>query len=405
MHLFIAIPALNELDYLPKTLQALEKQRTSVYFSVYVCVNQPDSWWELPDKKPICDNNKQLLFKLRRRHYTFPLHIIDKSSPSKGWDNKNFGVGWARKTLFDHIMGIAEQEDILISMDADTVFSEHYLDSLAWNFTTNPQQQVVSVPYYHPLTDDDITNRAILRYEIYMRNCLLNLYRIGCPYNFTAIGSAIAVKIKALQKINGITPMKSGEDFYLLQKLRKMVPVSNWNDEMVYPAARFSDRVFFGTGPAIIKGSEGLWESYPIYHFSIFDEVKKTYDLIDRLYTEEQSTSFINFLKGQFKTKDLWGPLRKNATDLAHFRHAFHEKADGLRVLQFLKIEQARMQMSDEHALCENWPLICQKALPDFMSKGETFDKLSTTQLAELREKLFEEEQERRKNEPFTVFH
>ena len=398
MQLFVAIPALNELDYLPKTLQALEKQQTKVSFSVYVCVNQPDSWWGQPDKKAICDNNKQLLFKLRRRHYAFPLHIIDKSSPGKGWDDKNFGVGWARKTLFDHIMSIADPEDILVSMDADTVFGEHYLDSLAQNFATHPQQQVVSVPYYHPLTEDETANRAILRYEIYMRNCLLNLYRIGCPYNFTAIGSAIAVKIKALQKINGITPMKSGEDFYLLQKLRKMSPISNWNDELVYPAARFSDRVFFGTGPAMIKGSQGLWDSYPIYHYTLFDEVKKTYNLIDRLYTKDLNTPFIAFLKEQFKTEDLWGPLRQNVKDLAHFRHAVHEKADGLRVLQFLKTEQAKMDISDEQSLRDNWPLICKQTLPNFAHESFSFDKLTMKQLGELREKLFEEEMEKRKS-------
>ncbi len=392
MHLFVAIPALNELDYLPKTLQVLGKQFTTVSFSVYVCVNQPDSWWKQNDKKTICENNRQLLYKLRRQHYAFPLHIIDKSSPGKGWDDKNYGVGWARKVLFDKILDIAEPEDILVSMDADTVFSEHYLDSLAKNFEQHPQQTVVAVPYYHPLTDDDTANRAILRYEIYMRNCLLNLYRIGCPYNFTAIGSAIAVKVKALQKINGITPMKSGEDFYLLQKLRKMSPISNWNNEPVYPAARFSDRVFFGTGPAMIKGSQGFWESYPIYHFRLFDEVKKTYDLIDQLYTEDFNTPFIKFLKEQFKTADLWGPLRQNVKDLAHFRHAFHEKADGLRVLQFLKTEQSKMNISDEQSLQENWPLICQQPLPDFVHEGYSWAELNTAQLAEIREKLFEEE-------------
>jgi hypothetical protein len=231
-----------------------------------------------------------------------------------------------------------------------------------------------------------------------MRNCLLNLYRIGCPYNFTAIGSAIAAKIKALQKINGITPMKSGEDFYLLQKLRKMAPISNWNDELVYPAARFSDRVFFGTGPAMIKGSEGQWESYPIYHYSIFDEVKKTYYLIDRLYTEDLTTPFIEFLKEQFKTDDLWGPLRKNVKDLAHFRHAFHEKADGLRVLQFLKAEQAKLNISDEQSLRDNWSLLIFTMPPEFMKDDFSFDKTNTNQLKEIREVFFEEEMRIRKN-------
>ena len=193
--------------------------------------------------------------------------------------------------------------------------------------------------------------------------------------------------------------MKSGEDFYLLQKLRKMAPISNWNDELVYPAARFSDRVFFGTGPAMIKGSEGLWESYPIYHYSIFDEVKKTYDLIDKLYTKDLTTPFIEFLKEQFKTDDLWGPLRKNVKDLAHFRHAFHEKADGLRVLQFLKAEQAKLNISDEQSLRDNWPLLTPQPLPDFATADFSFSNLTTPQLAELREMLFEEEMKKRRSQ------
>lgn len=397
MRLFIAIPALDELSYLPQTMQSIASQQTPHPLEVCVCVNQPDSWWENPDKKNICEHNQQMLAWLKSQHFPFPLHIIDKSSRGQGWDDKNFGVGFARKALFDYIFSIADSEDLLISMDADTVFSERYVESIAQNFEQHEQQLVLAVPYYHPLNQDDQANRAILRYEIYMRNCLLNFYRIGCPYNFTAIGSAIAAKIKALKKINGITPMKSGEDFYLLQKLRKMSPISNWNSEVVFPAARFSNRVFFGTGPAMIKGSQGIWDSYPIYHFSLFDEVKKSYDLIDALYQEDRHNKFIDFLEKQFKTDNLWQPLRQNSKDLAHFRHAFHEKADGLRILQFLKAEQAMMTINDEQSLLENWYLIMQCPLPTFLHHGFSFNALSTEQLAEIRELLFEEEMKWRK--------
>ncbi|MCQ2265667.1 MAG: glycosyltransferase family 2 protein, partial [Bacteroidales bacterium] len=347
----------------------------------------------------ICEQNQKLLSWLEGQQFPFSLHLIDKSSKGKGWNDKNFGVGFARKVLFDHIMSVADDNDILISMDADTVFGPHYVESIAQNFEQHPKKNVVSVPYFHPLTNDEQANRAILRYEIYMRNCLLNLFRIGCPYSFTAIGSAIAVSIKALKKINGITPMKSGEDFYLLQKLRKMSPVSNWNSEMVYPAARFSDRVFFGTGPALRKGSQGIWDSYPIYHFSLFNEVKQCYDLIDVLYLENRHNKFIDFLEKQFKNDDLWQPLRKNSKDLAHFRHAFHEKADGLRILQFLKTEQCRLSISDEQVLRENLPFITRRAIPPFIQQDFSFNELSTQQLAEIRELLFEEEMDQRKTQ------
>lgn len=397
MRLFIAIPALDELDFLPQTMQALARQQGRHHFEVSICVNQPESWWENSEKRTVCQHNQTLLKWLRSQQFPFPLHLIDKSSKGKGWDDKNFGVGFARKVLFEQIVCQAADDDILISMDADTVFGPRYVESIAQNFERHRDQTVISVPYFHPLTNDDQANRAILRYEIYMRNCLLNLFRIGCPYSFTAIGSAIAVKIKALKKINGITPMKSGEDFYLLQKLRKMSPISNWNDELVYPAARFSDRVFFGTGPAIRKGSQGIWDSYPIYHFSLFDEVKKCYDLIDELYHNDQHNKFIDFLEKQFKDDNLWQPLRKNAKDLAHFRHAFHEKADGLRIMQFLKSEQSQLSVSDEQSLRENLPFLTQRTIPPFIQQDFSFDQLSTAQLSEIRTFLFEEEMEQRK--------
>ena len=39
----IAIPAMDELEYLPATLDALSVQDSSLHFEVYVCVNQPDA--------------------------------------------------------------------------------------------------------------------------------------------------------------------------------------------------------------------------------------------------------------------------------------------------------------------------------------------------------------------------
>jgi len=348
MHLFIAIPALDELEFLPHTLAAIAKQKTEFPFSVYVCVNQPNEWWNDPQKIEVCQNNQKLLNTLNSFNSSNSLITIDKTSLGKGWHKDNAGVGWARKTLFEEILKIANDDDVIISLDADTLFNEGYFQSIGENFVQN-KVEVISVPYYHKLTDDENANRAILRYEIYMRNYFINMHRINSPYTFTAIGSAIALKIKTLRKIRNITPVSSGEDFYLLQKLRKMTPISNYNAELVYPAARFSSRVLFGTGPAMIKGNSGNWESYPIYHYSLFDKIKETYNIIPELFIEDRETEFIDFLKIQYKTNDLWSPLRKNFKTLSQFTRAFHEKADGLRILQFLKTKH--QETSNEQQL------------------------------------------------------
>jgi hypothetical protein len=85
----------------------------------------------------------------------------------------------------------------------------------------------IAIPYFHPLTGNNVNDRLILRYEIYMRHYLNNMLEIGNPYAFTAIGSAMAAKVSAYRKVGGLTPVKSGEDFYFIQKLKKIRQCGN----------------------------------------------------------------------------------------------------------------------------------------------------------------------------------
>lgn len=353
-HLHIAIPAMDELEFLPLTLSCIAEQKTNFPFTVYVCVNQPDAWWNDTEKLAICERNQQLI-KYLHQAFPFQIEILDYSSKGSGWSDKNSGVGWARKKLFEHIFQHSNlDDDIIISIDADTTFSKNYFESVGTNLQKHPQWHAISVPYYHKLTGQDELDKMMLRYEIFMRNYALNLLHIKSPYSFTALGSAIAVRVKSLMKIGGITPLKSGEDFYLLQKLRKMGEVGLWNAECVYPGNRFSDRVLFGTGPAMQKGATGNWESYPIYPYSLFQKIADTYQQLDELYLHDIDTPFLNFLEQQFRQKDLWQPIRNNVKNATQFQRAFHEKADGLRILQFLKQENKGENIPEMKILHEN---------------------------------------------------
>ena len=389
-HLHIAIPAIDELKYLPATLEDISKQKFSGSFTVYVCVNQPDEWWDDPEKVEVCHHNQQLIAYLKD-YEDYPITILDYSTRGKGWKGKKHGVGWARKALFDHILQIADSDDVIVSLDADTHIQKLYFYSLYERYSST-SVSVISNPYFHHLTEDDRANRAILRYELYMRNYAINMYLIDSPFNFTAIGSAISMRVSALRKIGGITPMKSGEDFYLLQKFRKMGPVTNQNEVIVYPAARFSSRVYFGTGPAMIKGDRGDWNSYPIYHHSLFEEIGRCYTQIETLYHSDISSPFIDFLKEQYQETDLWGPLRKNSKTLVQFTKAFHEKADGLRILQYLKATNQALNYDDWNSLKDNYTHFFQSAPPPFLKNKNSFNELSTSELDRLRDKLFEKE-------------
>jgi hypothetical protein len=345
MSIFVALPILNEPELLPRFMNCLSRQTFSDY-TLFACINQPDEWWEMPDRRPVCENNLQSIKYLEICRFTDVI-ILDKCSPGNGWKGPKHGVGWARKTVMDEISRVAGKDDIILSLDADTIFREDYLRSVSENFRDNPDAVALSVPYFHLPADDTAAYRAILRYEIYMRYYAINLWRIGSPYTFTALGSAMACPVWAYRAVGGMTPKMSGEDFYFLQKLRKYGRMLFHNREKVYPEARFSERVYFGTGPAMIKGDTGDWSSYPVYSVKFFDEIMETYRLFPGFFEKTINTGITGFMKVLCREDDPWRPLRENAKDDRQFVRACHEKFDGLRILQYLKVRQNEEPVPD----------------------------------------------------------
>jgi hypothetical protein len=392
--IYVALPVLDELDTIRYFIEDIQSQ-TFKNYKLFVCINQPDNWWDLPEKIQICKNNQLTIAYLKSIK---DIEIIDRSSKDSGWKGKQLGVGWARKILMDRINEVASENDIVISLDADTRFTAIYFESIIRNFQKHEKAMAISVPYYHKLTGNHEIDASILRYEIYMRYFAINLWRIGSPFSFTALGSAIAFPLWAYRKIGGISPMKSGEDFYLLQKFCKVGSIINWNSEMVYPEARFSNRVFFGTGPAMIKGNNGDWESYPIYHFTLFDNVMKTYQQFAGLYKSDVDFPLNKFLADQFKDSNWWLSLRKNFKTEKNFINACYEKVDGLRVLQYLKAFQPEINKSDEQCLHEFLQVFYPEFIPQLCIPIDfEFNKLSIHQLNDIRNKLMliEEEYQR----------
>lgn len=352
MQVFLALPIQNEFENLPSLLACLTHQSFH-NFKLVVCINQPDAWWNEKVRKHICLDNQESFRYLRKEKFT-EITILDRYSQGNGWKGKRFGVGWARKTAMDAIDQLAGKDDLIVSIDADTSYPAEYLQSVVNLFDKNPDLIALSNPYYHRLTKQNDIDRAVLRYEIYMRNYSLNMLRIKSPYAYTALGSAIALPVWAYRKIGGITPHKSGEDFYLLQKLSKTGKICSYNCVKVYPSSRVSGRVFFGTGPAVKKGLKGEWNSYPVYHYSQFNRIMETFNLFEELYSNSIPTPMDDFLKALFRESDIWEPLRNNSSGEEGFKQLCMQKIDGLRILQFLKKSWPDIMISDEISLMEN---------------------------------------------------
>ena len=393
--LYLALPVMDEPHFLQRLLDCLSAQ--SYYrFKLFVCVNQPEAWWHDPDKIAACLNNEDSITILKA-FKGFGIEVIDCSSKGHGWTGKRYGVGHARKILMDTINAVAGANDVIVSMDADSVFTENYLVSIARNFHDHPIAAGLSIPYFHKTPLDETTGRAMLHYEIYMRHYFLNLARIGSPFAFTALGSAMALPVLAYRAIGGMTPKLSGEDFYFLQKLRKFGQVLLWNDEIVYPEARFSDRVFFGTGPAMIKGAAGNWSSYPIYPCAFFDEIYETYTLLPLLHLQPLDTKVVRFISMVSNEEDPFQPLRNNHKRLDRFIRAFHEKFDGLRILQYLKTAKETDSSTDEGNLLEFLNRFYPSEVLEnhgIYQKSFSFSNSSVGELEKIRMFLFDKEME-----------
>lgn len=334
-HISVTIPMLDELGNLPRLLDRLRCQ-TFRQFTLYCCVNNVEGGYGFAE-------NQQCL-RLLDEVSDIPLVVIDRSSPGLGWTGKKKGVGWARKELFDRISHDCPDDELVVSLDADTDFHPTYFQALLDTMNCHPGASAFSVPYYHPLSGVESLDRPMLRYECYMRHYHLGLLRIGSPYAFTALGSAIAFPLWACRRVGGITPLQGGEDFYLLQKFAKTGTLVTRFDPpcdnrllAVRPQGRTSARVPFGTGPAIARGLDAMDEAYPFYTEAAFDAIRATYGLFPALYDSDIETPMSPFLRQQLRTDDLWSPLRRNFKSRELFVHACTERVDGLRILQFLK--------------------------------------------------------------------
>lgn len=344
-HLYICLPVLNESENLPGLLQALNKQ-TYTFFTLIVCVNQPDSWWKQYNQLSICiDNLKSIKILEDDKH--LQIHIIDRTSAGKGWSEKKKGVGWARKLSMDFATSIGSDLDLIVSIDADTYYPPDYFQSLVNIFHANHQITAHSNPYYHKLTGNVAEDTSILRYELYMRMYTINMLLINNPYAFTALGSAMVTRVGQYLKMGGISPKNSGEDFYFLQHMRKNGPVSTYNEIMVYPQARFSNRVNFGTGPAMIKGNHGDWESYPFYHPELYNDVEDVFQAFELLHERDFDSPVLTFLSKQLKKDQFLDPLRKNFKTKELFKNACFQLLDGLRILQYLKHKHSDITKGD----------------------------------------------------------
>jgi hypothetical protein len=385
--LHIALPVLDDLDGVIQLLDDLEGQVTP--YQLWICVNQPESWWQDPVLMKRAQRNQDMRNCLHR--WNAPnLHILDHSSPGCGWPAGKGGIGWARKVLIDAIMAVAPPRDWIISVDADTRVSPNYLTAVHTLQSTKWRAAVI--PYWHRESDNKETSIAGSLYEIYLRIYRLQLIAAGAQFHITPLGSAFAVEVGVCQKISGLTPKAAGEDFYFLQKIAKYTAIKDTVDTVVYPQMRRSDRVIFGTGPAITDIEAGRLADYPLYPNILWSDVRNTIADFPKLWERNQPTPMSQWLEKQLKTEDLWTPLRQTFKTQDRFINACHQRVDALRIFQYLRQRWETWEGERRLPLREVLPETALKSIDsDFQHQHPS--GLSLGDLRRLRLQLFDCEQ------------
>uniref|UniRef100_UPI0032171984 glycosyltransferase n=1 Tax=uncultured Draconibacterium sp. TaxID=1573823 RepID=UPI0032171984 len=260
------------------------------------------------------------------------------------------GAGLARKKGMDEAvrrLNLLEKPDgIIVSLDADTLVDKNYLIEIEKHFQINKKDVGATLAFEHQKNElDERQLEGIVLYEKYLDYYKRSLDFAGYPYSMFTIGSAFAVKALAYVKRGGMNRRQAGEDFYFLQNLVQIGTVGEISTTKVYPSARLSDRVPFGTGPILhkwMKGEEDLTQSY---NFRAFLDLKKFFDTIDQLYkiTETQFHQNLEQLPisvSDFIRKDkFWdelNDLNKNCSTLQAFQNRFFQKFNAFKVLKYL---------------------------------------------------------------------
>ncbi len=165
------------------------------------------------------------------------------------------GVGLARKIGADIACylissGLIESKWIY-STDADVLLPNEYFISNA------VKGAAVVYPFIHKLFGDGSASQKIIdsnrMYEVSLNYYVKGLAWAKSIYAFHTIGSCFAVNFKHYAQVRGFPRRSAGEDFYLLNKIVKVGQIISLKKPEITILVRLSDRVPFGTGPAIQK--------------------------------------------------------------------------------------------------------------------------------------------------------
>ncbi|WKN44000.1 glycosyltransferase [Tunicatimonas pelagia] len=264
---------------------------------------------------------------------------VDDLSP------KHAGVGLARKIGMDEALRrfiSVGYDGLIMNLDADCLVSANYLQRVeqAW-LAQHPA--VVTSYFEHDLSQIEQTElqQGIIHYELFLRYYISGLRYAEFPYAFHTVGSCMGCRASTYALSGGMNRRKAGEDFYFLHKVAPLGKLAKVTAATVYPSARTSNRVPFGTGKAQLDWLSHSSRHHALYHPQSFDDLKTFLTQIHHRYHHDinHAEPFPPSIQGFLQSQDfdqVWHQLLTNTRSWPVFRQRFFAWWDGFRVLKYI---------------------------------------------------------------------
>ena len=345
----IVVPSIAELDNLPKLIKSLEKNDKLELYNTLLLIVVNNS---VSSSAKVKNDNQKTLAYLGKIKSKVNISFIDACSAGKEMDDKNGGVGLARKigmdlalTKFDYL---SINKNIILCTDADCIVDSDYISEISQEFNRNNLEAGV-VNFAHDISGRNDETKAIICYEIFLRYYVLGLSFAKSDYAFHTIGSTMLCTPDAYVKVEGMNKRKAAEDFYFLEKLAKLYPIGEIKSTTIHPSKRSSWRVPFGTGRSVNRYLSDERDEYLLYDPKSFVVLKTWLDIFFNISSNEYSdllkiaknidVSLFEFLSGQdfgrFTNKVLLNT--SNPIEIEKQKHFWFDAFRTLKLIHYLR--------------------------------------------------------------------
>lgn len=344
--LVVVIPCYNEPNLIT-TLQSLcacQPIEAKILIAIILNTSVRSSEAEVAQNRKTLKEIEQFANLNRKENLDFAATIFEKLP------RKHAGVGLARKIGMDlavnHFLDTQNPNGIIVSLDADCTVSSNFFYEIFQAYQSEGSLHCTIHNFLHRVeSNEPQLEKPIRQYEKYIRYFRNQLRKSGFPYYYHTIGSAFSVSADAYVRVGGMGRQQGGEDFYFLQKIFPLNGVRELPEAFVYPMARYSNRVPFGTGPALQKIMNAPNGQMLVYSRQSFAALQQFFESKDDFFKQDADDickiivrfhpSIVQFIEETNFVENIID-CNNNSATLKAFRKRFFHHFNAFKIIKFM---------------------------------------------------------------------